>query len=130
MTGSSLIVSDDIFFKIVEHAAPAALVAGARGLIEHLLMVEREQRAVAVRFQRDRDLRFALRRRMPRPTEYQPLIRHHFAIDAAGFVILVVGREADAEASADPRVDVRLHHANPRVLGSQPTRLSSLIFPP
>src|SRR5260370_39737075 len=59
---------------------------------------------------------------MPRQTEYPPPIRHHFAIDAAGFVILVVGREADAEASADPRVDVRLHRANPGVRGSEPTR--------
>jgi hypothetical protein len=34
-------------------------VAIAGGLIEQLLVVQREQRAVAVGFQRDRDQRFA-----------------------------------------------------------------------
>src|SRR5258706_3407335 len=100
-----------MLFKIVEHAGPAALMAVARGLIEQLLMVEREQRALAVRLQRDRHQRFAFRRRMPGPAEHQPLVRHHLAIDSADLVILVVGRKADAEASADPRVDVRLLRA-------------------
>src|ERR1700682_1707669 len=122
MTGSSLIVSGDIFFKLVEHADPPALVAVACGLIEELLMVKRQQRTIAVRLQRNRHQRFAFRRRMPRPAEHQPLVRHHLAIDAAGFVILVVGREDDAEAPADPRVDVRLHRANLGVRGPEPTR--------
>src|SRR6476660_9389723 len=99
-------------FKIVEHAGPALLVAVARGLIEQLLVMEREQRAAAVRLQRDRHQRFAFRGRMPGPAEHQPLVRHHLAIDAADFAILSVFlAEAEAVAPADPRVDAGMLRA-------------------
>src|SRR5512141_1163936 len=67
-----------------------------------------QQRAVAVGCQRDGHLRLPFRRRMPRPAEHQPLVRHYLAIDAADFVNLVIGSEADAKMPADPRVDVGL----------------------
>src|SRR6476660_8030503 len=101
-----------MLFKIVEHAGPAVLMVVARGLIEQLLVVEREQRAVAVGLQGDRHQRFTFRRRMPGPAEHQPLVRHHLAIDAADIVILTVFlAEADAVTPADPGVDVRLLRA-------------------
>src|SRR5258706_7149700 len=101
-----------MLFKIVEHAGPAALMAVARGLIEQSLVVQSEQRAAAVRLQRDRYQRFAFRGRMPGPAEHQPLVRHHLAIDAADFAILTVFlAEAEAVASADPRVDAGLLRA-------------------
>src|SRR5258708_39574815 len=99
-------ISGQIFFKRVERADPAALVAVAGDLIEQLLVRKREQRAVAIGLQRHRHQRFAFRRRVPRPAEHQPLVRYHLAIDAADFVVLVVGRKADTKTSTDPRVDV------------------------
>src|SRR5258708_12726589 len=116
-----------MLFKIVEHADPAALMAVTRGLIEQLLMVEREQRALAVRLQRDRHQGFTFRRRMPGPAEHQPPVRYHLAIDAADFVILVVGGEADAKTSADSPVDVRLLRASLAPRRRDPRRFLFLV---
>src|SRR5260370_18828165 len=81
-------ISGDIFFKLVERADPAALVAVAGGLIEQLLVRKREQRAVAIGLQRHRHHRFAFRRREPRPAEPQLLVRYHLLTDAADFLVL------------------------------------------
>src|SRR5258708_1924399 len=98
--------------QLAEQVDPAFLVAVARRLIEELLTMQREQRAVAIRLQRDRELRLALRRRMPRPAEHQPLVRHDFAIDAADLEMLAVGGlEADLVAPADAQVGLRLQRA-------------------
>src|SRR6266446_6465779 len=98
-----------MLFKLVERADPAVLVGVARGLIEQLFVVEREQRAVAVRLQRDRHQRFALRCRMPGPAEHQPLVRHYLAVDPADLMMLsVFVGEGDAVAAANPCVDARV----------------------
>src|ERR1700738_5176531 len=121
MTGSSVgPVSGDKSFKLVERSQPSALVSIARGLIEQLLVGQREQRAVTVRLQRDRDQRFAFRGRMPGPAEHQFLVRNHLAVDTANFVVLVIGGEADAVTAAGPRVDLRLKRARLGVRASEP----------
>ena len=85
-------------------------MAVARGFVEELFMVQRQQRAAAVRLQRHRDLRFPFRRRVPCPAERDPGVRRHFAIDAADLKILAIAAfEADAVAAADAQIDVRLH---------------------
>src|SRR4051795_2302388 len=54
-------VSGEILLQIVEHPGPSALVIVARGLVDELFVLEREQRALAFALQRYRDQRFALR---------------------------------------------------------------------
>src|SRR6202161_1323683 len=106
MAGCVAAASADEFFQLVERAVPAALMAVARGLIEKRLVMQRQQRAVAVRLQRHRDLRFALRRRVPGPAEHQQPVRHHLAIDAADFAMFAIFHfETDAITAADARVD-------------------------
>src|ERR1700676_1085679 len=114
-------VSGEIFFKLVERTDPAALMAVARCLIEQLLVQKREQRAVTVGLQRDGHLRFAFRRRMPAQAEHQPLVRHHFAINPADFVVFVIGRKADAKTPPDPRLDVRAERAGLGVGATEPS---------
>jgi len=79
----------------------------ARGLVEQPLMMKRKERAVAIGLQNDRHLRFALGRRMPGPAENETLVGHHLAVDTADFVIFAIGREAEAKAPADPRINLR-----------------------
>src|SRR5207245_3496492 len=57
---------------------------------------------------RDRHQRFAFRRRTPGPAEHEFPVRHHLAIGAADFMLSVFVGEADAVASAGPRVDAGL----------------------
>ena len=95
-------------------------MAVARSRIEQLLVVQREQRALAIRLQRDRYLGFPFRRRMPGPVEHQKLVRHHLAINPADFVIFVVRGETDAKTSADPRVDLGLERVRLGVRASEP----------
>src|SRR5258708_1216769 len=60
---------------------------------------------------------------MPGPTEDQPLPRRHFAIETADLVILsIVGREAGAEAAADPHVKLGAHRAPQRPRRPEPAR--------
>src|SRR4051812_29286610 len=87
--------------ELVEAAAPAAIVTVARGLIEELLVDERQQRAVAVRLDQDGDQRLALRHGPPGPGELQLLVRDDLAIDAADVVILaILGAKLDGVAAA------------------------------
>src|SRR5271167_3380994 len=95
-------------------------MAVARRLVEQLLMAEREKGAVAIRLQGDRHLRFALGRRVPGPAEDEAAIGHHFAVDAADLVIFTVGREAEAKAPADPRIDLRPDRLRPRIRPAEP----------
>src|SRR5258708_3218545 len=108
MRGSRVDVSGENFFELVERGDPSALVAVTRGSIEQLLVMYGQQRAVAIRLQRHRHLRFAFRRRVPGPAEHQTLVRHHLAIGPADFVIFGIGGEADAKTPADFWVDVGL----------------------
>ncbi len=84
-------------------------MAVARGLVEELVVRERQQRHIAFFTQHDGHLRDALRCRVPCPAEHQPLIGRHFEIFAADLVIVaIVGLEADAEMAADPDVHIGL----------------------
>src|SRR5438067_2893227 len=99
-------ISGEMPFDVVEHALPSMLMAVTGGLVDELFVVERKQRALTLPLQQHRNQRLALRRRMPGPTEHQPLIRHHLAIDAADFEVLaVLPVEAEAIAAADPCID-------------------------
>src|SRR5882757_2478585 len=66
--------SDEVF-QIVEELDPAALVVVAGGLVGKLGVLEGEQRAGAVRLDRDRHQRLAFRGRVPGPAEHQPFVR-------------------------------------------------------
>src|SRR3954469_14943778 len=107
---SGLLVEE--LFQLGEQLGPALLVAIARGLVEELLMVQRQQCAGTVRLQRNGEKRFAFGRRMPGPAEHQPFVRHDLAIDAADLDFFTVGGlETDAVASADAQIRLRLHRA-------------------
>src|SRR5258708_6078172 len=101
MRGSSVDVSGERFFELVERSDPATLMAVARGKIEQLLVVYGQQGPTAARLQRPRHLRFTSRRRVPAPAKHEPLVRHPFAIAPADLIILLVGEKADAKAPAD-----------------------------
>src|SRR5882757_7170159 len=112
MDDSRVRVSAYKLFQLAEQFVPALLVAVARGSIEELLMVQRQQRADAIRLQRDREQRFALRRRMPGPAEHQPLVRYDLAIDAADLEMLAIGGvEADAVSPANAEISLCLQRA-------------------
>src|SRR6478672_11623739 len=99
-------------FQLAEQRVPAFLVSVTRGLIEELLMMQRQQRAAAIGFERNRHLRLPLRCRVPGPAEHQPLVRHDFAIDAADLEMLAVGGvEADAVSSTDAKIRLCLQRA-------------------
>src|ERR1700688_976213 len=72
---ASCVVSGKIAFQLVAPRGPATLMAVAGGLIEELLMMQRQQRAVAIGLQRDRHQRLAFRGRMPCPAEHQKPVR-------------------------------------------------------
>src|SRR5579871_813491 len=108
------------FLHPLESNRPAALMALARRLIEQLLMLQREQRALAIRLQRDRHLRFTLGRRMPGPAEDEAPVRHHLAVDAADLIIFACRGEAEAEASADPHIRLGLQRVRARVRPAEP----------
>src|SRR5262245_31802540 len=94
--------SGQIAFEPVERCRPAGTVAVARGLVEELLVLEREQRAVAVGSQRDRHQRLPLRHGAPHPREDQLAVRNHLAIGSADVRFRVVGcTKAGAEVAAD-----------------------------
>src|ERR1700739_300403 len=95
-------------------------MTGARSLVEQMLMMQREQRAVAVRLQGDRHLRFALGRRMPGPAEDEAAGGPHLAINGAGPVIFAVGGKAEAKAPADAHVDLCLQSLGPRIGPTEP----------
>src|SRR5438270_13351974 len=96
-------ISGEMFFDVVEHALPSMLMAVTGGLIDELFVLERKQRALTIPLQQHRNQRLALRRRMPGPSEHQPLIRHYLAIDAADLEVLaVIPLEAQAMPAADP----------------------------
>ena len=83
---------------------PRAMVV-ARLLVEELLVRQRQDGAVIVGLEVDRDLRFALGRALPGPREDQLAVGHDLAIDAAHAVMLAIGRpELHAEAAADPEI--------------------------
>src|SRR3984957_14867201 len=85
-------------------------------------MVQRQQRAVAVRPQRDLYPGFPFRRRTPPPAQRQSLVRHHLAIDAGDFVMLaILHLEADPVAAADPRIDVGPYRAGDDLRGPEPS---------
>src|SRR5882757_580023 len=91
-------------FQLVERGGPAHAVAVAGGLVEELLMGEREQCAFAVGLERDRHQRFPFRRALPCPGEHQLLVRDDVAVLAADAMLLAAGRaEDDVKASADAR---------------------------
>src|SRR5258708_15976779 len=91
--------------QIVERRGPAAPVIVARRLIEELLVRQRQDRAVIVGLEVDRDLRFALGRALPGPGEDQLAVGHDLAIDAAHALVRAVGRpELHVEAAADAQV--------------------------
>src|SRR5712675_1462750 len=91
--------------QIVECRGPAAPVIVARRLIEELLVRQRQDRAVIVGLEVDRDLRFALGRALPGPGEDQLAVGHDLAIDAAHALVRAVGRpELHVEAAADAQV--------------------------
>src|SRR5476651_2775207 len=93
------------------------IVAGL--LVEELAVGQRQDRAVAVGPEVDRDLRFALRRGAPGPAEHQPAIGHDLAIDAAHVVALAVADlELDPETAAD--ADIDLGRARGRVVAHTP----------
>src|SRR4029077_11670101 len=74
-------------------------------------MGEREQRAIAVRLDFDRDQRFALRRGFPGPGEHELLVRYEFAIDAADIVLFAVrALHQPAITPADARIALHLEH--------------------
>ena len=86
----------------------------ARLLIEELLVRQRQDRAVAVGLEVDRDQRAALRCRAPCPAEHQPATRHDFLVDAAHIVLAaVIAAKADMEAAAHP--DIGLGSAGRRI---------------
>src|SRR5262245_55554955 len=92
--------------KLVEAAAPALRVAIARGLIEELLVDQRQHRSRPVGLDEDRDQRLALGRGAPRPGENEFLLRNHLAIDAAHVMLFaVLGREGNGVAAS--HLDVR-----------------------
>src|SRR5262252_9967778 len=83
----------------------------ARLLVEELLMRERQERAVAVRLDLDRDQRFALGCAFPGPGEDQLLVRHEFAVNTADIVLFAVrGFHQPAITSAGPRLALDLEH--------------------
>src|SRR4029453_6032802 len=96
--------------ETIEDRAPAGLMAIARGLVEELLVGEREQGPVAVRLELDRYQRFALGRGSPGPGEHELPVRHHLAKRSAHVVLLAIGRGPhDAIAAADARVGLGQH---------------------
>src|SRR5215472_17820582 len=95
-------------------------MAVARRLVEQLLMVERQKRSLAIRLQGDRHQRFALGRRVPGPAEDEAAVGHHLAVDTADLVILSLGREAEAKAPTDPRIDLSCRRLGPRVRPAEP----------
>src|SRR5262245_34781765 len=95
--------------KLVEPLGPAGLVAIARALVEELLVGQRQQRAVAIGLQQDRDQRFALRRAVPGPGEHELLVWPHLAIGAANFVPPLFGVRDHSIAAADTQVGLGLH---------------------
>src|ERR1700744_3610862 len=67
---------------------------------------------------------------MPRPTEYQTLVRHQLAIDAADLMLLTgVGSKAQAIAAADFRIDLRFDRARHDIRRSKPARYFFRIGP-
>src|SRR5882757_1592581 len=99
-------------FELTEQFVPALLMTVTRGLVEELLMMQRQQRAGAVRLQRNRQQRLALRRRMPGPAHHQQLVRDNIAIDAADLEMLAVDAgEADPIAAANARIGLRLQRS-------------------
>src|ERR1700731_2166343 len=98
--------SGEIILQLVERAAPAALMAVARGVVEKPLVMQRQQRAVPVGLQRHRHYRFVFRRRAPGPAEHQKPVRHQLPINAADFAMLAMfDVEADAVSAAAPRIN-------------------------
>src|SRR5579864_6295774 len=86
---------------VFQHAGPTAPVVLGGGLIEQLLVLQRQKRAGAVGRRDYGDLGFALRRRMPGPAEHQLLVRDDFLVDAAHFEMLAVAvGEAEAETAS------------------------------
>ena len=65
-------------------------MAIARGLVEELLVDQRQQRSTLVRLDQDGDERLALRRRAPGPGEDELFVAHHLAVDAADVMLLAV----------------------------------------
>src|SRR5436853_7560567 len=89
--------SGEISFDVVEHALPSMLMTVTGGLVEELFVVEHKQRALTVGLQQHRNQRLAFGGRMPCPTENQPFIRHHLAIDPADLEVLaIIPVEAEA----------------------------------
>src|SRR5712675_2287920 len=121
MDDSRVRVSAYKLFQLAEQFVPALLVAVARGSIEELLMVQRQQRAGAIWLQRDREQRFALRRRMPGPAEHQPFVRYDLAIDTADLEIFAVfAGEVDAVTPADAQIGLGLQGALLHLRGPEP----------
>src|SRR5882672_5619143 len=77
--------------ELGEPLGPAGLVPVTRALVEELLVGQRQQRAVAIGLEQHRDQRFALRRAVPCPGEYELLVRPHLAVGAADLVPSLFG---------------------------------------
>jgi hypothetical protein len=108
-------ISDQKLLDVIEHSRPATLMRVAGGLIGELRVMQRQQGSFAFGLDRDRDQRFPLGRRMPRPGEDQARIRHDLAIDACRFEIFaVILLEAEAVFSADAQVDLGLDRTGKR----------------
>src|SRR5262245_64216376 len=106
--------SGEEIFQLHEQLVPALGVLVARSLVEELLMREDHQGAVAIGPDRYRHQRPALGRRVPGPAEHQPLMRHHFAIDAADLGMLAgLHVETDAVAAADADIEFGAERAGP-----------------
>src|SRR5688500_4337623 len=80
----------------------------AHRLVEELLVAQVELGAALRGTEDDRHHRFALRRgTRPRPGEDELALWHHFPVDAGHFVVIALrAAEADAEAPADPHIEL------------------------
>src|SRR5436190_7377860 len=113
--------SSQVAFHLVERACPTGAVAVARGLVEELLVQQREQRALAVGRQRDRYQRLPLRHGAPHPGEDELPVGDHLTIGAADVMLLAIRRaEDDVEATADAHVQLCAQRLC--LLGAPPVR--------
>src|SRR4029453_10836030 len=105
MTRSFRRLLRQITLELVEAAGPALRVAIARGLVEELLVNQRQHRSGPVGPDEDRDQRPALGRGAPRPGAGEFLLRTPPAIDTAHVMLFaILGREGDGVAAAHPDI--------------------------
>src|SRR5262245_54254749 len=119
-----------VAIEFLERAGPSALVAIARLLIKELLVVERQQSAVAVLRHRHGHERLALGCGMPGPRKDQTAVGDHLAVDAADLVMFtVLGLEAEAIAPSRAHIHLGLDRTALGLARSEPVHYFFRVCP-